>query len=210
MGTTNQDGYLVQNYSYHVPQQRDTAVGSEGKRLLMNWEQGNLLLLAELQGPGMGAGVLPCQLIHSKIYFSNSLCYFKWPLPGELTTKQHSRMVKWSEMAEESFVQLKRALTSHPLLMAPDFKKSFIVHTDASETGNADALSRRDALYTFFPQPQVTEQRRGVCGIVRGCVIEGRYVPSKWLQHGDYKPRWLRGPELQLPCSSAERHSCWE
>lgn len=60
----------------------------------------------------------------------------------EIPTKQHSRMVKWSEKAEESFTQLKRALTSHPVLVAPNFKKYFIVHTDASEVGLGAVLSQ--------------------------------------------------------------------
>lgn len=40
----------------------------------------------------------------------------------ETTRKQHSRMVKWSEKMEESFAQPKRALTSHPVPVAPDLR----------------------------------------------------------------------------------------
>lgn len=51
-------------------------------------------------------------------------------------------MVKWSKQIEESFAQLKRALTLHPVLVAPDFKKSYIVHMDASEVGLGVVLSQ--------------------------------------------------------------------
>ncbi|XP_063075477.1 uncharacterized protein LOC134465637 [Engraulis encrasicolus] len=51
----------------------------------------------------------------------------------QLTTKRHSRMVKWDPAAEAAFNDLKRALCSGPVLMAPDFKRDFIVQTDASE-----------------------------------------------------------------------------
>ncbi|KAL2077884.1 hypothetical protein ACEWY4_027388 [Coilia grayii] len=76
----------------------------------------------------------------------------------ELTTKRHSRMVKWNPAAEEAFVGLKRALCSSPVLVAPDFSREFIVQTDnfsvihrsGKRHGNADALSRRDALFASF------------------------------------------------------------
>jgi len=41
-----------------------------------------------------------------------------------------------------------------------------------------------------------------LCDIVSRNVIEARYVPSRWLRHGDYKPRWPPRPRLQLPGSS--------
>ena len=201
----------------------------------------------------------------------------------ELTTKKHSRMVKWSPEAEEAFGNLKRALCSKPVLMAPNFSKEFVVQADASEVGlgavlsqihegeehpvlylsrkllprernyatvekeglaikwaletlryyllgrrftlvtdhaplqwmaknkesnsrvtrwflglqpfnfsvihrpgrthgNADALSRRDAFWSSFTLPRTSGPRGGMCGITRGRVVEGRYVPlPEWL-----------------------------
>ncbi|XP_063044707.1 uncharacterized protein LOC134438913 [Engraulis encrasicolus] len=55
----------------------------------------------------------------------------------ELTTKRHSRMVRWNPAAEAAFVSLKEALCSSPVLVAPDFKREFIVQTDASESWQA-------------------------------------------------------------------------
>lgn len=41
----------------------------------------------------------------------------------------------WSEEAQEAFNQLKRALTETPVLQLPNFKKSFVVETDACYHG---------------------------------------------------------------------------
>ncbi|KAJ8411963.1 hypothetical protein AAFF_G00142300 [Aldrovandia affinis] len=51
--------------------------------------------------------------------------------------------------------------------------------------GNADALSRRDALWCQAAPPSQSELRKGVCGRrpgeVRGAVIEGKYLTARWL-----------------------------
>ncbi|XP_039343545.1 antigen WC1.1-like [Mauremys reevesii] len=41
--------------------------------------------------------------------------------------------VRWSDAAERAFVDLRTALCSNPILIAPDFNKDFILQTDASE-----------------------------------------------------------------------------
>ena len=41
-------------------------------------------------------------------------------------------MVKWNEACEHSFNLLKEALTSKPVLTTPDWKRKFILQTDAS------------------------------------------------------------------------------
>ncbi|XP_063060131.1 uncharacterized protein LOC134453222 [Engraulis encrasicolus] len=60
----------------------------------------------------------------------------------ELTTKRHSRMVGWNPAAEAAFIGLKEALCSSPVLVAPDFKREFIVQTDASEVGLGAVLAQ--------------------------------------------------------------------
>ncbi|XP_077940886.1 uncharacterized protein LOC144385036 isoform X1 [Gasterosteus aculeatus] len=60
----------------------------------------------------------------------------------ELTTKRHSRMVRWNPAAEAAFSHLKRALCSGPVLVAPDFRKEFIVQADASEVGLGAVLAQ--------------------------------------------------------------------
>ncbi|CAJ0968777.1 unnamed protein product [Ranitomeya imitator] len=51
-------------------------------------------------------------------------------------------MVKWNPQAEEAFQSLKSALCGQPVLISPDFKKTFIVQTDASEVGLGAVLSQ--------------------------------------------------------------------
>ena len=55
-----------------------------------------------------------------------------------------------------------------------------VVHRAGAAHGNADALSRRDALGTWTAPPPGSELRGGVCGSrrgrARGTVMEGRYV----------------------------------
>lgn len=42
---------------------------------------------------------------------------------------------QWTSITEESFQQLKNALVNAPVLAIPDFKKQFVLETDASATG---------------------------------------------------------------------------
>ncbi|CAM5105456.1 unnamed protein product [Natator depressus] len=51
-------------------------------------------------------------------------------------------MVKWTDAAEKAFMDLRTALCSNPVLIAPDFNKEFILQTDASELGLRAVLSQ--------------------------------------------------------------------
>ncbi|CAM4526704.1 unnamed protein product [Lepidochelys kempii] len=51
-------------------------------------------------------------------------------------------MVKWTDAVEKAFMDLRTALFSNPLLIAPDFNKEFILQTDASEVGLGAVLSQ--------------------------------------------------------------------
>jgi glutaredoxin-related protein len=42
---------------------------------------------------------------------------------------------EWSEACEKSFQELKRRLTTAPVLTLPDIKKDFVVYRDASRQG---------------------------------------------------------------------------
>ncbi|KAL0149631.1 hypothetical protein M9458_055158 [Cirrhinus mrigala] len=48
----------------------------------------------------------------------------------------------WTSTAEEAFAQIKTALTSSPVLRAPDFRCPFLLQTDASDTGLGAVLSQ--------------------------------------------------------------------
>ncbi|CAM4662304.1 unnamed protein product [Lepidochelys olivacea] len=51
-------------------------------------------------------------------------------------------MVKWTDATEKAFMDLRTALCSNPVRIAPDFNKEFILQTDASEVGLGAVLSQ--------------------------------------------------------------------
>ena len=63
---------------------------------------------------------------------------------SDLTKKLMPNTVVWNEKTEQAFVQLKKLLTSKPILHSPDIKKPFTLQTDASETGIGAVLSQSD------------------------------------------------------------------
>ena len=50
----------------------------------------------------------------------------------------------WTKKCTEAYSYLKRALTSEPILMFPDFQKQFTLSTDASSNGLAYILEQKD------------------------------------------------------------------
>ena len=58
---------------------------------------------------------------------------------------EKKRNFKWSSQCEQAFVELKKCLTSPPLLALPDWSKPFIVDTDASDIGIGAVLSQHHA-----------------------------------------------------------------
>ena len=54
-----------------------------------------------------------------------------------------STLISWKNIHQETLETLIDAITSAPLLAYPDFEKSFIVHTDASEKGLGAVLYQR-------------------------------------------------------------------
>ena len=51
---------------------------------------------------------------------------------------------EWSATHQNSFEELKRRLTTAPILRYPDFSKQFEIHTDASTSGIGAVLAQRD------------------------------------------------------------------
>ncbi|KAL1276794.1 hypothetical protein QQF64_036417 [Cirrhinus molitorella] len=60
----------------------------------------------------------------------------------DLTRKGQSEKVPWGPAEEEAFQHIKKALTSEPVLRAPDFNCPFLLQTDASNTGLGAVLSQ--------------------------------------------------------------------
>ena len=53
----------------------------------------------------------------------------------ELTKKNSPAKVKWSEKCEVALKKIQEILSSHPVILLPDFTKDFVIRTDASSTG---------------------------------------------------------------------------
>ena len=62
-----------------------------------------------------------------------------------VTRKKCPETVVWTEECDKAFNALKSMLTSSPVLSSPDFEKTFIVQTDASNYGVGAVLSQTDA-----------------------------------------------------------------
>ncbi|CAM5173812.1 unnamed protein product [Eretmochelys imbricata] len=69
----------------------------------------------------------------------------------DLTRKKQPNVVQWTEKCQKAFSQLKVALTSDPVLRAPNFDQPFVVTTDASERGVGAVLMQEGPDQEFHP-----------------------------------------------------------
>ncbi len=60
----------------------------------------------------------------------------------DLTKKGQPERVRWGSSEEEAFRRVKEALTSEPVLRAPNYNCPFLLQTDASDTGLGAVLSQ--------------------------------------------------------------------
>ena len=60
----------------------------------------------------------------------------------DLTRKSAPNTVKWTPQCNEAFETLKQCLCSGPVLRSPDFNKTFVLQTDASDRGVGAVLSQ--------------------------------------------------------------------
>lgn len=83
----------------------------------------------------------------------------------------------WSDAAEATFLQLKEALMTAPLLHMPDFSKRFIVDCDASGTGFGTVLHQGDGAIAFFSRAvaphhqKLPAYERELIGLVKAVAI---------------------------------------
>ena len=69
----------------------------------------------------------------------------------DLTKKALPDRIKWSLNADIAFNTLKRKLSKEPVLMAPNFNKSFVLQTDASLYGISGILCQEDDTKKLHP-----------------------------------------------------------
>ncbi|GBN88956.1 Retrovirus-related Pol polyprotein from transposon 412 [Araneus ventricosus] len=65
------------------------------------------------------------------------------PLTRALKSKKRKESIEWTEEMEKALERVKDKLTQKPVLFAPDFKREFIVQTDASDLGVGVILTQR-------------------------------------------------------------------
>jgi hypothetical protein len=68
------------------------------------------------------------------------------------TVKKRHKYFHWTKEAEKSFNLLKRKITEQPILVLPDFNKTFQVKCDASEFAIRAVLSQDDKPVTYFSE----------------------------------------------------------
>jgi len=104
-------------------------------------------------------------------------------------TKKGYGIQKWDETCDKAFQSLKQAITTAPILVAPDWKKPFRGHVDASEFGVGGTLTQldetgRDRVIAFFSkklspaEQNYTANDRELLGLVYflerfRCYLEG-------------------------------------
>ncbi|GFY45977.1 retrovirus-related Pol polyprotein from transposon 17.6 [Trichonephila inaurata madagascariensis] len=66
------------------------------------------------------------------------------PLTDLLKGVNKTGKIVWNDKCNESFKMLKEKLSRKPVLHAPDFSKSFILQTDASDQGYGVVLTQKD------------------------------------------------------------------
>ena len=71
------------------------------------------------------------------------LCPTAAPLT-DLTRKNSPAQIHWTAECSLAFGKLKTALSTAPVLQAPDMQKEFVLQTDASDRGVGAVLSQRD------------------------------------------------------------------
>lgn len=69
---------------------------------------------------------------------------------GPLTTMLKKGCFKWSQESVVAIDDLKKALTTIPILALPNFDEQFIVECDASSTGLGAVLLQNDRPIAYF------------------------------------------------------------
>jgi hypothetical protein len=69
----------------------------------------------------------------------------------DMVKKRH-KSFHWIEEAEKSFNLLKKKITEQPILVLPDFSKTFQVRCDASGFAIGAVLSQDDRLIAYFSE----------------------------------------------------------
>ncbi|GAU35775.1 hypothetical protein TSUD_61360 [Trifolium subterraneum] len=84
--------------------------------------------------------------------------FSKMALPLTLLTRKDQVFV-WDEKCEKSFQELKRKLTTAPVLILPDAKESFVVYCDASKLGLGGVLMQEGKVVAYASRQLKVHER---------------------------------------------------
>jgi len=128
----------------------------------------------------------------------------------DATRKGSPNEVKWNEARERSFQELKRRISSPPILRLPDVSQPFILQTDASHLGIGAVLLQEDSAGEKRPiafasrklQPRETRYstiERECLAIVWGTVKFQEYLyGTEFILETDHHPlQYLRQAKFQ-------------
>jgi hypothetical protein len=91
----------------------------------------------------------------------------------DLTKKGAPNHVKWTKSEELAFQALKSALVTSPILRLPDFRKDFVIRTDASDVGVGAMLMQEyeDGLFPIaYASKKLLQPERNYSVIERECL----------------------------------------
>ena len=71
-------------------------------------------------------------------------------IAGPLIELLKKNSFQWSDFASQAFVQLKKVMTSFPVLAIPNFREPFVLETDASGSGIRAILSQSQHPIAYF------------------------------------------------------------
>ncbi|KAL1269301.1 hypothetical protein QQF64_031590 [Cirrhinus molitorella] len=95
----------------------------------------------------------------------------------DLTRKGQPERTPWGPTEEEAFRAIKAALTSEPVLRAPDFNCPFLLQTDASDTGLGAVLSQ---IQDDEEHPVIFISRKLTSAERRYATVEREALAVKW------------------------------
>ncbi|GAU43227.1 hypothetical protein TSUD_241170 [Trifolium subterraneum] len=84
--------------------------------------------------------------------------FSKMALPLTLLTRKDQAFV-WDEKCEKSFQELKKKLTTAPVLILPDAKESFVVYCDASKLGLGGVLMQKGKVVAYASRQLKVHER---------------------------------------------------
>ncbi|GAA6040540.1 hypothetical protein JCM8097_005454 [Rhodosporidiobolus ruineniae] len=151
---------------------------------------------------------------HEVLRFLNFAGYYRPLIKGfAKITEPLQRLTKenwkWGEEQQRSWEEIRRALTSFPVLRSPDWSRPFVVETDASILGFGAVLAQ-DFTYEHSETGEVVTRRHPITYISRGTKGTEKHYPAfllelvcvKWSFEKLHKYIFGRPIELVTDCQA--------